>query len=171
MGLCAEACAKAFSISREEQDNYCIESYRRATEAMESGYFEDEIVPVQIAQRRGDPLVVSEDEEPGALKLEKVPSLRPAFQKDGGTVTAANASSINDGAAAMVLMREDSAKQFGLEPLARILGYGDAEQAPVEFTTAPAGQFLWLSKVRSWQRLMWITTRLMRHFPSSPWPT
>ena len=138
MGLCAEACAKAFSISREEQDNYCIESYRRATEAMESGYFEDEIVPVEIAQRRGDPLVVSEDEEPGALKLEKVPSLRPAFQKDGGTVTAANASSINDGAAAMVLMREDSAKQFGLEPLARILGYGDAEQAPVEFTTAPA---------------------------------
>jgi len=138
MGLCAEACAKDFSISREEQDNYCIESYRRAMEAMESGYFEDEIVPVEIVQRRGDPLVVSEDEEPGALKLEKVPSLRPAFQKDGGTVTAANASSINDGAAAMVLMREDSAKQFGLEPLARILGYGDAEQAPVEFTTAPA---------------------------------
>ena len=138
MGLCAEKCARDYSISREEQDAYCVESYNRAKEAIEFGYFKDEIVPVEIAQRRGDPVVVSDDEEPGALKIEKVPSLRPAFQRDGGTVTAANASSINDGAAAMVLMEEESAKELGLEPLARIRGYGDAEQAPVDFTTAPA---------------------------------
>jgi len=139
MGMCAEKCAKDYDISREDQDSYCVESYRRAMEAIEFCYFQNEIVPVEIQQRRGDPLVVDQDEEPAALNLDKVPSLRPAFQKNGtGTVTAANASSLNDGAAAMVIMSEEGAQKLGLKPIAKILGYGDAEQDPVDFTTAPS---------------------------------
>ena len=138
MGMCGEKCSKDYSIGRDEQDNYAIESYRRAIKALDENIFMDEIQTVNIAQRRGDPLQVSEDEEPRLTKLEKIPSLRPAFDRQNGTITAANASSLNDGAAAMVLMSEESAETMGLKPLARILGYGDAEHDPVNFTTAPS---------------------------------
>mmetsp|Transcript_33236 Transcript_33236/g.98793 ORF Transcript_33236/g.98793 Transcript_33236/m.98793 type:complete len:403 (-) Transcript_33236:1552-2760(-) len=138
MGLCAEKCSSDYGISREDQDAYCVESYRRAQEAIEAGWFKDEIEPVEIPQRRGEPLVVDIDEEPSAIKFERVPTLRPAFKRDGGTVTAANASSLNDGAAAMVIMSEEGARDAGLEPLARIRGYGDAARDPVDFTTAPS---------------------------------
>jgi acetyl-CoA C-acetyltransferase len=137
MGMCAEKCAKDYSFSREDQDVYTMESYRRAQEAVDSGVFE-EIVPVAVPQRRGDPIVVDKDEEPHALKLDKLSTLRPAFDRKNGTVTAANASSLNDGAAALVLMTEDEAKARNITPLARILGYGDAERAPVDFTVAPS---------------------------------
>lgn len=137
MGMCAEKCAKDFSFSREDQDTYTLETYRRAQASVDSGVFE-EIVPVNVPQRSGNPIVVDKDEEPHALKLEKLTSLRPAFDKNNGTVTAANASSLNDGAVALVLMTEDEAKSRGITPLARILGYGDAERAPVDFTVAPS---------------------------------
>jgi acetyl-CoA C-acetyltransferase len=137
MGMCGEKCAKDYSISREEQDAYTIESYRRAVEAISSGVF-DEIVPVSVPQRRGDPLIVDTDEEPGAVNIDRIPSLNPVFDRKNGTVTAANASSLNDGAAALVLMTEQDAIDRGLKPLARILGYGDAEQDPVDFSTTPS---------------------------------
>jgi acetyl-CoA C-acetyltransferase len=136
MGMCGEKCARDYNFSRQDQDEYALESYRRAAHAIKSGVFE-EVIPVEVTQRRGDPLVFSEDEEPAALNLDKLPSLRPAFDKNG-TVTAANASSLNDGASAMVIMTEDYAKEFGIQPLARILGFGDAARAPVDFTTAPS---------------------------------
>jgi acetyl-CoA C-acetyltransferase len=137
MGMCAEKCATDYAFSREEQDAYSVESYRRAQEALKAGVFE-EVVPVSIPQRRGDPIVVSEDEEPNSVKLDKLPSLKPAFDRKNGTVTAANASSLNDGAAALVLMTEQAALDMGIKPLARILGYGDAARSPVDFTVAPA---------------------------------
>jgi acetyl-CoA C-acetyltransferase len=137
MGMCGEKCAADYSISREEQDAYTIESYRRAVEAISSGVFE-EVVPVSVPQRRGDPLIVDTDEEPGAVNIGRIPSLNPAFDRKNGTVTAASASSLNDGAAALVLMTEQDAIDRGLKPLARILGYGDAEQDPVDFTTTPS---------------------------------
>ena len=138
MGMCAEKCSQDYAISREDQDAYAIESYRRAQEALKGGVFE-EVVPVEIPQRRGDPIVVSADEEPHSVNLEKLPSLRPAFDRsEKGTVTAANASSLNDGAAALILMTEEDAKQKGIQPLARIRGFGDAAQAPVDFTTTPS---------------------------------
>lgn len=137
MGMCAEKCASEYNISRDEQDAYTIESYRRAQDAIASGVFQ-EIVPVEIPQRRGDPIRLERDEEPGNIQVEKISSLRPAFDRTAGTVTAANASSLNDGAAAMVLMTEEDAKVRGIEPLARIRGYGDAEQDPVDFTTTPS---------------------------------
>lgn len=137
MGMCAEKCARDFSFSREDQDAYTLESYRRAQAAVDSNVFE-EIVPVEVPQRRGDPIVVDKDEEPHALKLDKLATLRPAFDQKNGTVTAANASSLNDGAVALVLMTEDEAKARNIVPLARILGYGDAERAPVDFTIAPS---------------------------------
>lgn len=136
MGMCAEKCSKDYSISRQEQDNYAIESYKRAQAALETGVFE-EIVPVSVPQRRGDPVVISEDEEPRSVNLEKLSTLRPAFDKQG-TVTAANASSLNDGACAIVLMTEQDATDRGIQPLARIRGFGDAAQNPVDFTTTPA---------------------------------
>ena len=136
MGMCAEKCATDYGFSREDQDAYAQESYRRAQQAVTSGVFE-EIVEVRIPQRRGDPVVVSQDEEPNAVNFSKVPTLRPAFDKSG-TVTAANASSLNDGAAALVLMKEQAALDMGIKPLARILGYGDAARSPVDFTTAPS---------------------------------
>jgi len=138
MGMCAEKCAKDYAISREEQDAFAIESYKRAQKAVESGIFSGEIESVVVPQRRGDPAVVDTDEEPFAVKLEKLPTLRPAFTRDNGTVTAANASSLNDGAAAMVLMSEEAALELGLKPLARVLGYGDAAQDPADFTTSPS---------------------------------
>jgi len=137
MGVCADACATAYKFSREDQDAYAIQSYKRSAEAWKAGKFNNEVVPVEVPQRRGEPIVVSEDEEFKNIKLEKVPALRPAFTKDG-TVTAANASTINDGAAAVVLMSEDKAKELGLTPLATIKGYADAAHEPEWFTTAPA---------------------------------
>lgn len=137
MGMCGEKCASDYNISREEQDEYAIESYRRAQEAVEAGVFE-EIVQVKIPQRRGDPVILNTDEEPTAVKTDKIPNLKPAFDRKNGTVTAANASSLNDGACAIVLMTEEDAVDKGIKPLARILGYGDAEQEPVNFTTTPA---------------------------------
>jgi acetyl-CoA C-acetyltransferase len=137
MGMCAEKCAKDYGISREDQDAYAIESYRRAQEAIESGVFE-EVVPVEIPQRKGT-LVVEKDEEPNSVNLEKLSSLKPAFDRsENGTVTAANASSLNDGACAMILMTEADAEARGYQPLARIRGFGDAERAPVNFTTTPS---------------------------------
>ena len=137
MGMCAEKCATDYDFTREEQDAYAIESYRRAQEALKANVFQ-EVVPVSIPQRRGDPIVVSEDEEPNAVKLDKLPSLKPAFDRTNGTVTAANASSLNDGAAALVLMTEQAALDMGITPLARILGFGDAARNPVDFTVAPS---------------------------------
>jgi len=138
MGNCAELCAKDKHISREQQDAFAIESYRRATSAQQSGAFADEIVSVTVKSRKGD-TVVGEDEEPGRGVPDKLPKLRPAFQRDGGTVTAGNASSINDGAAALVLMAKEVAEARGVKVLARIVASGQHAQAPEWFTTAPAG--------------------------------
>ena len=137
MGNAAELCARECGISREEQDAFAIESYKRSQAAWEKGLFANEIVPVEIPQRKGDPIVFSKDEEPYNVKFEKIPSLNPAFQKDG-TVTAANASTMNDGAAAMVLMSAEKALELGVKPIARIRSYADAEQAPEWFTTTPS---------------------------------
>ena len=137
MGVAAELCASELKISREEQDEFAILSYKRSGEATEKGLFKEEIVPVEIPQRKGDPIVVDKDEEYTKTSFERIPTLRPVFQKDG-TVTAANASTINDGAAAMVIMSGDKMKELGLKPLARIVAYGDGAQAPEWFTTAPA---------------------------------
>ncbi|WP_293295894.1 acetyl-CoA C-acyltransferase [Allomuricauda sp.] len=137
MGVCADACATEYKFSREDQDAYAVQSYKRSADAWKAGKFNNEVVPVEVPQRRGEPIVVSEDEEFKNIKLEKVPALRPAFSKDG-TVTAANASTINDGAAAVVLMSEEKANELGLKPLATIKGYADAAHEPEWFTTAPA---------------------------------
>jgi len=137
MGNAAELCASEKGFDREAQDAFSIESYRRAQKSIEDGLFDEEIVPVEIPQRKGDPVLVGEDEEPGRVDFSKIPALRPAFDKDG-TVTAANASSINDGAAALVLMSAGEAEKRKLEPLARILSQASAAQAPEWFTTAPA---------------------------------
>jgi acetyl-CoA C-acetyltransferase len=137
MGVCADLCATEYNISREEQDNFAIESYTRSAKAWEAGKFDNEIVPVEIPQRKGDPIVISVDEEYTNVKLDRIPTLAAVFTKEG-TVTAANASTINDGAAAMVLMSEEKAKDLGLKPLAYITSYADAEQEPKWFTTSPA---------------------------------
>ena len=137
MGTAGDACAREHKFSREAQDEYAKESFRRALAAQKEGLFEAEIAPVAVPQRRGDAVTIKEDEGPPAGKPEKFSSLKPAFGKDG-TITAANASSINDGASALVLASEQAVKAHGLEPLARIVGYGGAAQAPEWFTTAPA---------------------------------
>ncbi len=137
MGVCADACAVEHNFSREDQDNFAIQSYLRSAEAWKSGKFTNEVVPVEVPQRRGEPLIVNEDEEYKNVKLDKISALRPAFSKDG-TVTAANASTINDGAAALVLMSTEKARELGLKPLATIKSYADAAQEPKWFTTAPA---------------------------------
>lgn len=137
MGTCADATAAEYGISREEQDNFAIQSYQRSAAATENGDFAHEIVPVSVPQRKGDPLAISEDEEFRKVKFEKIPALRPAFTKDG-TVTAANASTINDGAAALVLASGEKVKELGLKPLARIVSFADAAHDPNRFTTAPA---------------------------------
>ena len=136
MGNAAELCASTCGISREAQDDFAIESYRRAQETWNTGKFRDETVTVEI-QKKGEILVMERDEEPFNVKFEKIPTLKPAFQKDG-TVTAANASSMNDGAAALILVSEEKLKELNLKPLARILSYADAEQAPEWFTTSPS---------------------------------
>lgn len=137
MGSAAELCAVEHHITREDQDNYAISSYKRSQSAQQAGKFKEEIEPVEITGRRGDVTVVSEDEEINAVNFDKIPGLRAVFKKDG-TVTAANASTLNDGAAALILISKSKADELGLKPIARILGYGDAQQAPEWFTTAPA---------------------------------
>jgi acetyl-CoA C-acetyltransferase len=137
MGSAAELCATECHISREDQDAFAIASYKKAQAAQNEGKFTAEIVPVEVKDRKGEITLVSNDDEPFAVKFDKIPSLKPVFKKDG-TVTAANASTLNDGAAALVLMSADKAKELGLKPLARILAYADAQQAPEWFTTAPA---------------------------------
>ena len=137
MGVCADACALEYKFSREDQDNFAIQSYQRSAKAWEEGKFDNEVIPVEVPQRRGEPIIVSEDEEYKNVKIDKIPALRPAFTKDG-TVTAANASTINDGAAALVLMSAQKAQELNLTPLATIRSYADAAQEPKWFTTAPA---------------------------------
>lgn len=137
MGVCADLCAAEYNFTREEQDDFSIQSYNRSAKAWAEGKFADEVVPVEIPQRRGEPILFSEDEEYKNVKIEKIPSLRPVFTKDG-TVTAANASTINDGAGAVILMSEEKAKELGLEPMAKIKSYADAAQEPKWFTIAPA---------------------------------
>lgn len=137
MGVCADECATEYEFSREDQDNFAIQSYKRSAEAWASGKFTNEIVPIEIPQRRGEPILMSEDEEYKNVKMEKIPSLRAAFTKEG-TVTAANASTINDGGAALVLMSSEKAEELNLKPIAKITSYADAAHEPKWFTTAPA---------------------------------
>ena len=137
MGVCADLCATDHQISRQEQDDYAIQSYERSAKAWDSGNFDNEVVAVPVPQRKGDPIMVVKDEEFSNVKLDKIPTLNPVFTKDG-TVTAANASTINDGAAALILMTEEKALSLGLKPLAIIRSYADAEQEPKRFTTTPA---------------------------------
>ncbi len=137
MGNAAELCAKECNISRGEQDEFAIESYKRSQAAWNEGKFDSEIVPVEIPSKKGEPVKMAKDEEPWNVKFEKIPDLRPAFTKDG-TVTAANASTMNDGAAALVLMSKEKADALGIKPIAKIKGYADAEQAPEWFTTSPS---------------------------------
>ena len=136
MGVCADACAQEYNFSREDQDAFAIESYKRSAAAWENGKFTDEVVPVEVPQRRGEPLVVKEDEEFKNVRMDKISSLRPAFSKDG-TVTAANASTINDGAGAVILMTKEKAEELNLEVLCTIKSYADAATDPEWFTTAP----------------------------------
>ncbi|MCC6411499.1 MAG: acetyl-CoA C-acyltransferase [Saprospiraceae bacterium] len=136
MGVCADATAAKYNISREAQDAFAIDSYKRAAEATSQGWFKGEIIPVSIPQRKGDPVLVSEDEEYKKVQFDKIPGLRPAFTPDG-TVTAANASTINDGASALILASAEAVERYGLKPIAKIRGFADAEQAPEWFTTTP----------------------------------
>ena len=137
MGLAAEHCASRCNISREEQDQYAIEAYKRAQSAWDQGKFNDEVMPLSIPQKKGAPILLDKDEEPWLVVFDKIPGLQPAFKKEG-TVTAANASTMNDGAAALVLMSKEKAEALGLKPIAIVMGYADAEQEPVWFTTSPA---------------------------------
>ena len=137
MGNCAELCAKEYGLTREDQDNFAITSYTRSAEAWKGGKFTNEIIPVAVPQRKGDPIIISEDEEYKNVFLDKIPSLRPAFDKEG-TITAANASTINDGASALILASKEAVEKHGLKPIAKIISYADAAQAPEWFTTAPS---------------------------------
>ncbi len=137
MGVCAEKCATEKNFSREDQDNFAIESYNRAANAWSAGKFNDEVVPVEVPQRKGDPIVVAEDEEYKNVKMEKIPALRPVFAKEG-TVTAANASTLNDGASALILMSKAKMEELGVKPLAKVLSNADAATDPEWFTIAPS---------------------------------
>jgi acetyl-CoA C-acetyltransferase len=137
MGNCAELCATKYNITREDQDNFAIASYTKSAEAWKAGKFDNEIVPVAVPQRKGDPILVTEDEEYKNVFLDKIPGLRPAFDKDG-TITAANASTLNDGASALVLASKEAVEKYGLKPIGKIVSYADAAQAPEWFTTAPS---------------------------------
>lgn len=137
MGVFADETAKKYKISREEQDEFAISSYKRSAEATEAGRFKEEIVPVEVPQRRGDPIIVDSDEEYKKVKFEKIPTLRPAFTKEG-TVTAANASTINDGASALIIASERAVEKYGLQPIAEILSFADAAHEPEWFTTSPS---------------------------------
>ncbi|MFM8962805.1 MAG: acetyl-CoA C-acyltransferase [Sphingomonadales bacterium] len=137
MGNCAELCATKYEITREQQDQFAITSYQRAAAAWQAGRFADEVVAVAVPQRKGEPILVSEDEEYKNVFLDKIPSLRPAFEKEG-TITAANASTLNDGASALILASEEAVQKYGLQPIAKIVSYADAAQEPEWFTTAPS---------------------------------
>jgi len=137
MGVCAETCAKDMKLSREQQDAFAIESYNKSANSWATGKFSNEVIPVEVPQRRGDALTISEDEEYKNVKMEKIPALRPVFDKEG-TITAANASTLNDGASALVLMSADKATSLNITPIAKIRSYADAAQEPESFTTAPA---------------------------------
>ncbi len=137
MGNCAELCAIEYGFSREAQDEFAIASYTKSAEAWKAGKFNDEVVPVAVPQRKGDPILVSEDEEYKNVFLDKIPSLRPAFDKEG-TITAANASTLNDGASAVILASKEAVEKYGLKPIAKIVSYADAAHAPEWFTTAPS---------------------------------
>jgi acetyl-CoA C-acetyltransferase len=137
MGNCAELCAKEYTITREDQDNFAVESYKKSAAAWKNGHFANEVVPVSVPQRKGDALIVHEDEEYKNVFLDKIPSLRPAFDKEG-TITAANASKLNDGASALILASADAVAKYNLKPVAKIVAYADAAHAPEWFTTAPA---------------------------------
>ncbi|KMQ58976.1 acetyl-CoA acetyltransferase [Chryseobacterium sp. BLS98] len=138
MGVCAEKCAVDYSISREEQDNFAIESYKRSAKAWSEGKFTEEVVPVEIPQRKGDPVIFAEDEEYKAVNFDRIATLPTVFKKEDGTVTAANASTLNDGASALILVSKEKMEELGLKPLARIVSYADAAQEPENFTTAPS---------------------------------
>lgn len=137
MGNCAELCAKEYNVTREDQDNFAIDSYKKSAEAWKNGNFTAEVVSVSVPQRKGEPVIVSEDEEYKNVFLEKIPSLRPAFDKEG-TITAANASKLNDGASALILASKEAVEKYDLKPIAKIVAYSDAAHAPEWFTTAPA---------------------------------
>ncbi|MBT0554070.1 acetyl-CoA C-acyltransferase [Riemerella anatipestifer] len=138
MGVCAEKCASEYGFSREAQDKFAVQSYQRAANAWKEGKFSDEIVPVEIPQRKGEPILFSEDEEYKNVNFDRIPTLPTVFQRENGTVTAANASTLNDGASALILMSKEKMEELGLKPLAKIIGYADAAQEPEWFTTAPA---------------------------------
>ena len=138
MGVCAEKCAAEYQFSREDQDNFSIQSYKRSAEAWEAGKFKEEIVPVEIPQRKGEPIIFAEDEEYKSVNFDRIGTLPTVFQKENGTVTAANASTLNDGASALVLMSKEKMEELGLKPLAKIVSYADAAHEPEWFTTAPA---------------------------------
>ncbi len=138
MGVCAEKCAAEYEFSREDQDNFAIESYKRSAKAWSEGNFKEEVVPVEVPQRKGDPVLFSEDEEFKAVNFDKMGTLATVFQKEKGTVTAANASTLNDGASALVLMSKEKMEELGLKPLAKIIAYADAAHEPEWFTTAPS---------------------------------
>lgn len=138
MGVCAEKCAAEYQFSREDQDQFAIQSYKRSAEAWAEGKFKDEIVPVEIPQRKGEPIIFSEDEEYKNVNFDRISTLPTVFQKENGTVTAANASTLNDGASALILMSKEKMEELGLKPLAKIISYADAAHEPEWFTTAPA---------------------------------
>jgi acetyl-CoA C-acetyltransferase len=138
MGVCAESCAAEYEFSRQDQDNFAIESYKRSAKAWSEGKFNEEIVAVEIPQRKGDSIIFKEDEEYKAVNFDKIGSLATVFQKENGTVTAANASTLNDGASALVLMSKEKMEELGLKPLAKIISYADAAQSPERFTTSPS---------------------------------
>jgi acetyl-CoA C-acetyltransferase len=137
MGNCAELCAEKYEITREDQDNFAITSYKRAAQAWEDGKFSNEVVPVPVPQRKGDPILLAKDEEYSNVFLDKIPGLRPAFNKEG-TITAANASTLNDGASALVLASKEAVEKNGWKPIGKIISFADAAQAPEWFTTAPS---------------------------------
>ncbi|MEG2509828.1 MAG: acetyl-CoA C-acyltransferase [Chryseobacterium sp.] len=138
MGVCAEKCATDYSFSREDQDNFAIESYTRSAKAWSEGKFAEEVVPVSIPQRKGDPVIFAEDEEYKAVNFDRMPTLPTVFKKEEGTVTAANASTLNDGASALILVSKEKMEELGLKPLAKIVSYADAAHEPENFTTAPS---------------------------------
>lgn len=138
MGVCAEKCAAEYEFSREDQDNFAVESYKRSAKAWEEGKFDNEVVPVEIPQRKGEPVVFAQDEEYKSVNFDRISTLPTVFQKENGTVTAANASTLNDGASALVLMSKEKMEELGLKPLAKIVSYADASHEPEWFTTAPA---------------------------------
>ena len=138
MGVCAEKCAAEYQFSREDQDNFAIQSYKRSAEAWEAGKFKEEVVPVEIPQIKGEPIIFAEDEEYKSVNFDRIGTLPTVFQKENGTVTAANASTLNDGASALVLMSKEKMEELGLKPLAKIVSYADAAHEPEWFTTAPA---------------------------------